>query len=170
MAQNGSWRGPFDGYASGRVTEREAAMERRTIVFALIAGLVSCGAAALLAAQSPAPAPPAVAAGPPPCTAPEYRQFDFWVGHWDVKDPSGSTVGTNRITREYGHCVLQEHWEARGPRKQIGSSFNTYSPTLKTWHQTWVDSTGGFLLLDGTFAEGKMVPRGAMPDRTGAER
>jgi hypothetical protein len=76
-------------------------------------------------------------------------------------------VGTNRITREYGGCVLQEHWEARGPQKQTGSSFNTYSVPGRHWHQTWVDSTGGFLLLDGAFADGQMVLSGEMPGRQG---
>jgi hypothetical protein len=29
----------------------------------------------------------------------KYRQFDFWVGDWDVLDPAGNVVGTNKITR-----------------------------------------------------------------------
>ena len=111
--------------------------------------------------SAPTPAPPA------PCTAPEYRQFDFWVGNWEVRDPGGNVVGTNRITREYGGCVVQEHWEARGPKHQTGSSFNTYSVPGRHWHQTWVDSTGGFLLLDGGFSDGKMVLAGEMPGRQG---
>ncbi|HUG54946.1 MAG TPA: hypothetical protein VMR21_15150 [Vicinamibacteria bacterium] len=109
----------------------------------------------------------AASSGPPPCRAPEYRQFDFWVGDWDVFDPSGTLVGTNSITREYDGCVLQEHWEARGPRKQTGSSFNTYHAAAGRWHQTWVDSTGGFLLLDGGLAGESMVLEGEMLGRRG---
>jgi hypothetical protein len=140
-------------------------MERRVGWVAMTVGVLSWLVAALVAAQSPAPA-----SAPPPCTAAEYRQFDFWVGDWDVKDPQGTVVGTNRITREYDGCVLQEHWEARGPRKQTGSSFNTWSLATKQWHQTWVDSTGGFLRLDGGLVEGKMVLAGEMPARTGGGR
>jgi hypothetical protein len=155
-------RGP-DG---ARVDNKEVAMEARTKWWALGVGALSWLLAALAAAQSPAPTP----AGPPPCTAPEYRQFDFWLGNWDVKDPQGAVVGTNRITREYDGCVLQEHWEARGPRKQTGSSFNTWSAPAQKWHQTWVDSTGGFLLLDGGLVEGKMVLFGEAPARVGGGR
>jgi hypothetical protein len=122
-------------------------------------------AAVIVSAQSPAPVP-----GPKPCTAPEYRQFDFWMGNWDVKDPQGKVVGTNRITREYDGCVLQEHWEARGPQKQTGSSFNTWNAPARQWHQTWVDSTGGFLLLDGGLVDGAMVLVGEMPARVGTGR
>jgi hypothetical protein len=114
-------------------------------------------------AQSASPSPPV----PPACAAPEYRQFDFWVGDWEVRDPAGQVVGTNRITREYDGCVVQEHWEARGPVAQTGSSFNTYSVPGHHWHQTWVDSTGGFLLLDGNIENGSMVLSGEMPARKG---
>lgn len=131
-----------------------------------VAVVIGCASAlaALAAAQAPSPAPAAAAGA---CAPAEYRQFDFWVGNWDVKDPSGQVVGTNRITREYDGCVVQEHWEARGPQKQIGSSFNTYFPAARRWHQTWVDSTGGFLLLDGGMADGSMVLSGDMPARRG---
>ena len=52
---------------------------------ALLAGL-----AASAGAQTPAaPAPAAPATPPPPaCESAEHRQFDFWVGRWDVY-PSG---------------------------------------------------------------------------------
>ena len=34
-----------------------------------------------------------------PCTAPEFRQFDFWVGDWDTYDMSDTTkvVARNRL-------------------------------------------------------------------------
>jgi hypothetical protein len=122
----------------------------------------------LLAAQdspTPTPAPAPVQA---PCTAAEYRQFDFWIGDWNVIGPDGQLAGTNTITAEYGGCVLQEHWVAAGLPPQIGSSFNTWSAGRKQWHQTWVDSTGGFLLLDGEFRDGVMALLGEMPGRGGA--
>lgn len=53
---------------------------------------------------------------------------------------------------------------------QVGSSFNTYNPATRQWHQTWVDSTGGFLLLDGAFAEGRMTLAGDMHTRRGVRR
>ncbi|MFI5183972.1 MAG: hypothetical protein ACHQNV_06220, partial [Vicinamibacteria bacterium] len=45
----------------------------------------------------PAPSPDA---REPPCSASEYRQFDFWLGDWDVYE-NGKAAGTNRVTREF---------------------------------------------------------------------
>src|SRR5262249_54041254 len=125
--------------------------------------------AALLAARrlTPAQAPPSPAPTPVPCTAAEYRQFDFWLGDWNVYAPDGSLAGTNDVTREYDGCVLQEHWVAAGSPPQRGSSFNTWSPAAHRWHQTWVDSTGGFLLLDGGLKDRAMVLPGEMPAPAG---
>ena len=54
--------------------------------------------------QSP-PAP-----RPAPCAAPEFRQFDFWLGQWTVADPGGKEQGQSQITREAGGCAIGEHW------------------------------------------------------------
>ena len=93
-----------------------------------------------------------------PCVAPEHRQFDFWIGEWDVHEPSGKRVGENRITRIHNGCALLEEW--RGNGGVTGSSLNTFDRDRQTWHQTWVDSTGGLLTLEGGLAEGAMLLRG----------
>ena len=98
------------------------------------------------AAQTPAPAP---------CTDAAYRQFDFWIGHWDVYAPNGSKVGENRIEAFGGGCGLLENWS--GGSGVTGKSLNMYDATDKQWHQAWVDSSGSRLLLDGQFSDGKMV-------------
>ena len=89
------------------------------------------------------------------CAAPEYRQFDFWLGDWTVADPAGKPEGTNRVTLIQDGCVLQEHW--RGTDGSTGTSFNVYNATTRRWHQTWVDNSGGLLLLDGGLSAGAMV-------------
>ena len=38
-----------------------------------------------------------------PCSGAEYRQFDFWLGEWEVES-GGKRAGTNRITRVQGGC------------------------------------------------------------------
>ena len=43
---------------------------------------------------------------PPPCSGPEHRQFDFWVGEWDVTQPDGTPAGTNRIEI----ILVKQHW------------------------------------------------------------
>ena len=106
----------------------------------------------------------------PRCASPEHRQFDFWIGDWDVFDYTGgrkgAPAGTNLITRELGGCVLQEHWTgAQGGR---GTSFNTYQPNEKKWHQVWVDDSGTFLNLIGEFRDDQMMLSGQQPGAQGA--
>jgi len=106
----------------------------------------------------PVHAQTALASNSPSCAAPEYRQFDFWQGDWDVRDPSGKIVGRNRIVAIQGGCALQENWN--GTSGHSGTSLNVYDNDRKRWHQTWVDSSGGLLQLDGGIADGAMVLRG----------
>jgi hypothetical protein len=49
------------------------------------------------AARAQAPASPPPSPTPRPCSAPEHRQFDFWLGEWQVTGPSGKVAGTNSI-------------------------------------------------------------------------
>ncbi|HEU4400636.1 MAG TPA: hypothetical protein VFT43_00895 [Candidatus Polarisedimenticolia bacterium] len=102
---------------------------------------------------------PATAGGPPtPCRSPAHRQFDFWLGDWEVRTPDGAVAGTNRITGIQGGCGLLENWA--GASGMTGTSLNTYDAARGLWHQTWVDSRGSLLLLDGAFEAGKMVLSG----------
>ncbi len=104
-------------------------------------------------AQTAAPPPPA-------CAAAVHRQFDFWVGTWDVLNPAGQFVGTNRIER-MGQCVLQENWAAaRGG--YVGRSLNSVGADGK-WRQTWTDTSGLRLELVGGLVGGNMVLEGETP-------
>jgi hypothetical protein len=107
----------------------------------LVQGLLLAGAL-VVASASPAPS-----ATTPPCSAPQNRQFDFWLGDWRVVDPQGKPAGTNLVTAVYGGCALQEHWKGVGGDQ--GSSFNIYTAATGRWHQTWVDNSGLLLMLDG---------------------
>ena len=99
------------------------------------------------------------AQGPsPPCAAAEHRAFDFWVGEWNVHGASGKLAGTNSIKREIGGCVLHERYDTG--RGYSGESFNIYDAARKVWHQTWVDSAGLLLLLEGGPRDGRMVLEG----------
>lgn len=94
----------------------------------------------------------------PPCATPEHRAFDFWLGDWQVRGANGKLAGTNRITSEYGACVLHEHYETGSG--YAGESLNVYDPGRKVWHQTWVDNGGMLLVLEGGLRDGKMVLEG----------
>jgi hypothetical protein len=128
-------------------------MPRPAAVLALLALSVAAHPAI---AQSP----PA-AAGPPPCTGPEHRQFDFWLGRWEVASPAGRAQGTNEITRALGQCALRERW--RGVGGMSGESLNTYDAARRVWHQTWVDDRGTVLLVDGGWRDSAMVMEGVLP-------
>jgi hypothetical protein len=92
--------------------------------------------------------------GAAPCETPEHRQFDFWAGEWTVTTPNGQTAGTNRITKIAAGCALLEEWT--GARGMTGKSLNIYDASRGVWHQTWVDSTGTLLTIEGRFENGAM--------------
>ena len=120
-----------------------------------LARLAAACLAATLTFSAPLAAQDEVAAAAPSrCTAPEYRQFDFWLGEWEVTS-NETPAGTNSIVATQGGCVLQENWQGAGPGGITGSSFNIYDRERQAWHQTWVDASGTLLLLDGGVVDDK---------------
>jgi hypothetical protein len=115
-----------------------------------------------LAAQSAA----TPATRPAPCSTAEHRQFDFWIGEWDVTRPDGRTAGTNRIRAVHGGCALQEEWSGAGG--STGTSINAYDATARRWHQTWIGNDGVLLHLDGAAKDGAMELAGATAGANGA--
>jgi hypothetical protein len=81
-----------------------------------------------------------------PCSSPEYRQFDFWIGEWEVYGLNGQKAGDSKISLILDSCIILEEWTSanisRGVR-YAGKSFNTYNSRTKQWQQTWVDNVGG---------------------------
>jgi hypothetical protein len=91
-----------------------------------------------------------------PCkAAPQFRQFDFWIGEWEAKNPQGLVGGTSSIQLILGTCIIYENWT--GTSGTNGKSFNIYDTTDKKWHQTWVDDKGTFAHYIGGFVNGRMV-------------
>ena len=99
-----------------------------------------------------------------PCNAPEYRQFDFWVGDWDAFDVGSPTVvARTRVDRILGGCVLRENYD--GADGHQGQSFSIYDASRKVWHQSWVTNRGELLVIEGRVEAGAMVLSGV--DLTG---
>ncbi|QDP18639.1 hypothetical protein [Sphingomonas xanthus] len=94
------------------------------------------------------------AAQPAACTAPEHRQFDFWVGRWSVT-PTGkmNVVAESLIEKLYGGCVIRENWMPLTGTP--GGSLNNFIDGR--WHQTWVDSANSRVEFSGGFVDGRMV-------------
>lgn len=106
---------------------------------------------------SPTPAPR-------PCSSREHRQFDFWLGDWDV-GAAGTAAGTNRISEILGGCALREEWKGAGGL--TGTSLNMWDAAERKWRQTWVDSQGSVLLLSGGRRADSMVLEGESPGGKG---
>jgi hypothetical protein len=105
----------------------------------------------------------------PSCTAPEYRQFDFWVGDWDVFEIGSPTkVARARVDRILDGCALHEDYEGTNGSK--GESFSIYDASRKVWHQSWVSNRGALVVIEGNIQAGAMVLRGADHTPGGGEK
>lgn len=101
-----------------------------------------------------------------PCrTSEERKQFDFWIGEWDVY-AGDRLAGTNRITRILEGCVIFEDYTGSGAYS--GKSFNVYDPATKRWKQRWVDTSGLILELEGEFRDGAMRLEGETANADGS--
>jgi len=93
---------------------------------------------------------------------PHQKEFDFWVGDWDVR-PRGqpdSPPAHNLIEKVQDGCVLLENWTGGS----TGQSFNIYDPSFGKWNQTWVDNGGGLHIYWGGIVNGNMAYEGDMPE------
>jgi hypothetical protein len=87
-----------------------------------------------------------------PCTAAEFRQFDFWLGEWTLQPTT--PLGEQTIARHPSGCFITE-WYRQGPYR--GSSVNTYNPADQRWYQTYVDNQGGRSVIVGSLTDGTML-------------
>lgn len=101
------------------------------------------------------------------CTAPEYRQFDFWVGSWDVY-PTGrpQLVAHSLIESVYNGCGVRENWMPL-KAENSGGSLNIYVPRERSWRQTWIDSSGARVDFRGAWNGKAMVLEGLWQDFLG---
>lgn len=114
---------------------------------ALILTLTAAGTAAAQTAGQP----------PAACPAPEYRQFDFWLGDWDTHElpDTSRVVARLQVTPMLGGCALRETYAQNDGL--VGESYSLWDAARGMWHQTWVTNRGALLLLDGKFEGGRMV-------------
>jgi hypothetical protein len=114
---------------------------------------------------------PAGAQIPSRCPEPEARQFDFWIGEWDVENrqrspdasPGDKTLfatgtATDRVSEVLGGCAIVEHWFGELTHTtQRGYSVRAWNPALEAW-VLWLNWPGprgaGFARLEGTFEDG----------------
>jgi len=96
-----------------------------------------------------------------PCIDRQQKQFDFWVGEWNLTWPgakSGEVAhGTNSIQRILDGCVVQENFLGGDSMHLRGTSVSTFDVSSNRWKQTWVDNEGGYLDFVGDFSNGQMI-------------
>ncbi len=141
------------------ITKRLTASFVHTVVF--LGGVIG------LAAH---PMPLAESAKIDSCTAPEYRQFDFWIGDWDVFDVGNPTTMVARVRVDHilDGCVLREDYQGADGLK--GQSFSLYDASRKVWHQNWVTNGGRLLVIEGEMQAGEIVLSGVDRTASGKER
>jgi hypothetical protein len=135
----------------------------RSIVTALIA--LSAALATGIARIEHAPGRMRAAA--PRCDGPEYHQFDFFEGDWDVYDFGipDSVIARNTVTPMLGGCAVREVYvQGDGLR---GESFSAFDASRRRWHQSWITNHGSMLLLDGQLVGGRMVLTATELDKKG---
>ena len=97
-----------------------------------------------------------------------FREFDFWVGDWDVRPTGAPPAGPparNTVTLEDNGCVVMEHWTA--PSGSEGQSFNIFDRSIGKWRQTWVDNIGGQHDYRGGLKDSNMAFIGDTPAPNG---
>ena len=84
-----------------------------------------------------------------------YRQFDFWIGEWDVfLTNGGNKVGDNIITKEQNGCLLRENWTSISGN--TGTSTNYVNPETRKWNQIWHGASGNYTYYEGEWQGGAM--------------
>ncbi len=96
-----------------------------------------------------------------PCSAPVYRQFDFWLGEWEAFGKNEQKAGDSKISLILDSCIILEEWTSASVNQGLryaGKSFNTYNAATRQWQQTWVDNAGGSNeYLKGKFENNKII-------------
>lgn len=96
----------------------------------------------------------------PACSAPEYRQFDFFAGDWDTYDAGapGKIIAHNKVDVMLGGCVVHEDYRQHDGLH--GESYSLYVAARGVWHQSWVTNRGELLLLSGGMHGDRMILTG----------
>ena len=77
-----------------------------------------------------------------PCMVDSHaREFDFWIGEWDVY-VTGTKIyaGHSLIQMIAGGCALLENWDSPS---STGKSINFIDPVTNKWKQSWAGSYAG---------------------------
>jgi tetratricopeptide (TPR) repeat protein len=88
------------------------------------------------------------------------REFDFWIGNWEVRLADGTLIGNNSISRSDGGCAILEQWSGAGG--STGTSMTYFQPSRDQWRQLWVGSNGTLIDISGGMRDGQMYLEGTI--------
>lgn len=123
----------------------------------IIVAIALSAAVSTTAADTNSAPPPVTQKAPPnyACPGPEYQQFRFWIGEWNVtQTKGGAPAGDSKIELLDQGCVIFENWKSK--LGGSGHSLNVYDQADGKWHQTWIDATGDQVHYIGAWTGTKM--------------
>src|SRR5271166_1152942 len=82
----------------------------------------------------------ALAADAAPCASPENRQFDYWLGNWNIGAAGSSGNARSTVTLSLDKCLVVENWD--GGRGHSGQNIFGYSADDKSWYGMFADNEG----------------------------
>jgi hypothetical protein len=96
-----------------------------------------------------------------PCEhEPGFRDFDFWIGTWDVHLANGTPAGSNTISRQERGCVLVERWQSA--IGGTGMSINYLDVATNEWVQIWNAESGTQISIRGGLTDEGMSMTGTI--------
>jgi hypothetical protein len=94
------------------------------------------------------------------CDTPGCRQFDFWIGEWNLewqRNDGQIEKGSNSVKKTLDECVIIEQFNGNSNPGLKGMSISTFDANRGKWRQTWVDNQGNHIHYCGEMVDGKMV-------------
>jgi len=120
---------------------RSSNLFRGFFVLAALGGLLSLAA------------PTFAAPDPETCSAnKESRQFDYWLGEWNITYPGAPDGSTSKVYLELDKCLIIESWD--GGKGHTGENIFGYSFNDKSWHGMFADNQGRVHVFEGKVAQG----------------
>jgi hypothetical protein len=106
------------------------------------------------------------------CSGPEYHQFDFWIGQWDIKQKILKADATwfeadahTNVSPILGGCALMEEWQGdvlffwegmEQPEPLKGFSVRAFDRKTNQWTISWMDTRHlRFSEFEGNFHDGR---------------
>ena len=87
-----------------------------------------------------------------------FRDFDFWIGEWDVHTANGTYAGSNVIKAVERGCALTENWTS--VTGNTGMSINYLDKASGEWVQIWNDESGSQIVIRGGLTDDGMALEG----------